>query len=102
MREGGSGDETTHTQAYNQVYGTSRWTTQPGPDNKKKLKMQRIEVHYILLSTHTFKTANFLMGLQVVKVPASIKFENVLVTDDRQTDRWTEANTSPLARVHAG
>ena len=75
---------------------------QPGPDNKKNLKMQRIEAHYTLLGTHTFKTANFLMGLQVVEVPASIKFENFLVTDDRQTDRWTEANTSPLAHVHAG
>ena len=74
---------------------------QPGPDNKN-LKMQKIEVHYILLGTHMFKTANFLMGLQVVKVSASIKFENVLVTYDRQTARWTEANTSPLARVHAG
>ena len=48
--------------------------------------MQRIEAHYILLGTYTFKTASFLMGLQVVKVPASIEFENVLVTDDRQTD----------------
>ena len=53
--------------------------------------MQRIEAHYILLSTHMFKTASFLMGLQVVKVPASIKFENVLVTDDRQTDGQKQA-----------